>query len=128
MYKKMILVIMICALSVLAMQGPAYATLTGISIVTEKLDPNNIVFSFNPANNVIIDYFTLSANPKVDYTTAAKNTNGNRVYSTSNNTTSIWFQESNLWKGLDLDEDAIPDIQSYMTSVGQSTYTGWTGL
>ena len=125
MYKKMIWAFAL----LLALQGSAYATLTGVSIITEILDPNSIVFSFNPANNVIIDYYTvLTANPKVNYTTASKNTNGNRVYSTSNNTTSIWFQESDDWKGLDLQLKAIPNIKLYMSDVGQSTYTGWTGL
>ena len=123
MYKKMIWAFAL----LLAMQGSAFAALTGVSIVTVTVDPNSIAFSFTPANNVIIDYNTLTANPKVDYTTAAKNTNGNRVYSTSNNTTSIWFQESDDWKGVAL-TGTLTGITAYMTSVGQSTYTGWTGL
>jgi hypothetical protein len=91
----------------LTVQGVAYA----------EAWPANV--NYKQSNKVGIDYYSDDQN----FTINTKHEAGNRVYSTSNNTSNIFFKENDAWKGDTLAETSASDT----TVTGQSTYgAGWT--
>ncbi|HAK60176.1 MAG TPA: hypothetical protein DCO77_07305 [Nitrospiraceae bacterium] len=84
-------------------------------------------WKFQPANNVQILYDTdTSATSHQDFTISSKNNNGDIIYSSSNGTTSIWTLKDKTWKGQSLYTDLNANHDNL--AVGESTYTGWTGI
>lgn len=89
--------------AVVAMQGIAFAG--GIPTTLMKGDKP---FTFKPSSNVEISYYTDNSSTKSDttvntnYIANSKNTSGNRIFSTSSNTSNIYYQENDAWKGLKL--------------------------
>lgn len=77
-------------------------------------------FTFKPSNNVTTTYYVDAATSAQNYTVNAKNTAGNRAYSSSNMTSNIWFQENDAWKG------KIVSDAAEVTDAGESTYSGWS--
>ena len=73
--------------------------------------------SYKQSNNVDLDYYSNQQN----YTINSKHKAGNRVYSTSNNTSNIWYKESDTYKGQTLATTGVSDT----TTTGQSVYSGW---
>ena len=108
MYKS----ILVAVVAVLAVGGLAFGGAL----------PSNTNFTYSPANNVYVDY--VADTGKMNFTISTKNHAGDRVYSTSNNTTAIWFQQNTAqWRGTTLASTNIAP-----TVAGLSNYTGWTGL
>lgn len=82
-------------------------------------------FTFKQSSNVSITYYTTNAatTPAVntDYVTNTKNGAGNRLYSSSNNTSNIWYKEDDTWKGKD-----VAGTGAEMKTIGNSDYSGWS--
>ena len=79
-------------------------------------------FTFKASNNVGMDYIVDSTTAAQAYTINAKNVAGNRVFSSSNNTSNIWYKEDNAWKGKPVTDSAV----TKSTTAGDSTYSGWS--
>jgi len=107
MYKKIIAI----AAFVLAMNGIAFAA--------GKI-PSGGTFTFKPSTNVDMTYHVDLAGNAQAYTANSKNTAGNRVFSSSNATSNIWYKEDTAWKGKDIANSAE------MATPGESTYSGWS--
>lgn len=101
--------VILTAASIIAFSGLAHAG--GL--------PTGTTFTFKPSNNVGASYFTDAGNQ--NYVANTKHTAGHRVYSSSNNTSNVFYKENEEWKGKTLTETAAG-----MQTAGESTYSGWT--
>lgn len=102
--------VILTAASIIAFSGVAYAG--GI--------PSSADFTFKPSNNVGSTYFVDTGNQ--NYVANTKHTAGNRIYSSSNNTSNVFYKESADYKG-----KLISEVSSDTnTTAGDSTYSGWT--
>lgn len=81
--------------------------------------PTVSTFTFKASANVSTSYFT--DQNKQNYTVNTKHTAGNRTYSSSNTTSSVWYKEvaANVGKNL-------TDAGNENSTPGESTYSGWT--
>ena len=105
--------IILTAASLLALSGVAFAG--GIPVAS-----GTVKFTFKPSNNVGSTYFVDGGNQ--NYVANTKHAAGNRIYSSSNNTSNVWYKESDAYKGELL--SALSGDQ--METPGESTYGGWT--
>lgn len=80
---------------------------------------DTVKFTFKPSNNVGMTYFT--DDNKQNYVANSKHQAGNRLYSSSNNSSNIWFKESATYVG-----QAIASATGTMTTPGESTYDSWS--
>jgi len=106
--KKIILM-----LAVIALSATSYVHAGNIPTT---LADGTTPFSFKGSNNVSITYYA-DTDPAQAYVANTKHTSGDRVNSSSNNTSNIWYQKVEV-------TSAIAD--SEMTTPGESTYSGWT--
>ena len=98
--------------SIIAFSGMAYAG--GIPLAAGTFE-----FTFKPSNNVGSSYFVDGNNQ--NYVANTKHEAGNRVYSSSNNTSNIFYLEDADYKGQTLDATGVEE-----TTPGESTYGTWT--
>lgn len=105
----------ICAAAalLLAMQGLAYATLSGGPLSSTGI-------SFTPSNNVKVFYFSDGQN----YTINAKHDAGDRKYSTSNKTSNIWWIADTA--GTALTASGVPTTVTGETDAEYVALTGWS--
>lgn len=119
--KKIIAIIVL----MIAFEGMAFAT-GKIPTTTMGGKP----FTFKPSSNVDISYYTTNAGTStagtvnVNYVANSKNTSGNRIYSTSNNTSNMWYKEDDAWKGKDVagTTAALTDP----AAAADTNYSGWS--
>jgi hypothetical protein len=91
----------------------------GMALATNQL-PTDTVFTFKPSTNVGFLYYTGSTSQT--YTANCKHNAGNRIFSSSNNVSTIAYKEDDTWKG-----SAMSALSSSaMTNPGESTYDGWS--
>lgn len=94
---------------VLAFASIASAATSDISAVTG--------ITFKPSSNVIVMY--ASDTGKQNYVLDSKHTAGDKTFSTSNNTSTVWFTDT-IAAGTALTAGAG------MQTPGESTYSGWS--
>jgi hypothetical protein len=98
----------------------ALATIVAFSSLAQAGNlPTGATFTFKPSANVSTSYFVDST--KQNYVANSKHTAGNRTYSSSNTTSTIWYKEvaANVGK-------TLTAAGNEMTNPGESTYSGWT--
>ncbi|RQW84306.1 MAG: hypothetical protein EHM79_14210 [Geobacter sp.] len=95
--------VILAAASIIALSGMAYAGNI----------PTDSSFTFKPSNNVGSSYFEDDQN----YVANTKHAAGTRIYSSSNNTSNIWYKEVTK-ASVVTDNDVI--------APGESLYDGWT--
>jgi len=124
--KKMLFMFFVIFGLLLSMQAMVFA----VDISTFTTDHAGNKFVFSPANNVYIDYVAATAVPIQNFTITSKNVNGHRIFSTSNNTTSIWYQQQDGWKGTSLNGGTFsPAFTPISATDGYSSYASpWSGL
>ncbi|WP_306532701.1 hypothetical protein [Geobacter sp.] len=85
--------------------------LEGMAFAAGKIPTTTMggkAFTFKSSSNVDVTYYTTNAatntagTVNTDYVANTKNTSGNRLFSSSNNTSNLWYQEDNDWKGKDV--------------------------
>ena len=105
--------ILAAAALLLAMQGLAYATMSGGALSSTGI-------SFTPSNNVKVFYFSDGQN----YTINSKHDAGDRKYSTSNKTSNIWWISATA--GTALTASDTPTTVTGETDAGYVAATGWS--
>lgn len=114
--------IIVLAAAMLALQGIAFAG--GIPTTTM----GGKAFTFKQSTNVSVSYFTTNGSTatagtvNTDYAVNTKNSSGNRVFTSTNNTSNIWYQEDDAWKGLTVTGTGVPSLGA--TDVGKSDFSG----
>jgi hypothetical protein len=95
----------------------AYASIsiagTGIPIF---LKDGTTKFTFKQSNNVNFAYYTEATTAAQKYVANAKHSSGDRIYSSSNDTSNIWYKVVAV---------SEPVTTSAVTNPGESTYDGW---
>ena len=111
------------------------AVTAGTSFAAGKIPTTTIgtkPFTFKQSSNVEISYWTTNgataapATPNVNYVANSKNASGNRVFSSSNNTSNVWYQENDAWKG-----STIAATGKEMKTPASNTdtdYAGWSSM
>ena len=114
--------ILVAVTLVIMSAAGAYAAGTGIPAFTDAAQSK--AFTFKPSNNVTFYYNVDGSGGSTaqNYIVNTKNAAGNRIFSSSNNSSNIWYKESDTYKG-----KTIADVNSdIMTTVGESTYGNWS--
>ena len=76
-------------------------------------------FSFAPSHNVTF-YYGVDATA-MNYVVNSKSMAGDKLFSSSNNTSNIWYKDIDGWRG-----KSVVDCGVYMTTAGQSDYSNWS--
>lgn len=107
--------------TLLAMQGIAVAE-GGIPTKTM----GDKAFTFKPSTNVSVSYFTTGGTStgvvNTDYAVNTKNSSGNRVFTSTNNTSNIWYIENDAWKGKAVSDSDVTALGT--GDVGKSDFSG----
>jgi len=107
--------------TLLAMQGIAVAE-GGIPTKTM----GDKAFTFKPSTNVSVSYFTTGGTStgvvNTDYAVNTKNSSGNRVFTSTNNTSNIWYIEKDEWKGKTVSDSGVTALGT--VDVGKSDFSG----
>lgn len=107
----------------LAMQGIAIAA---GNIPTTTMGGKD--FTFKPSTNVSVSYFTTNGatstagTVNTDYAVNTKNSSGNRVFTSTNNTSNIWYIENDAWKGKAVSDSDVTALGT--GDVGKSDFSG----
>ena len=88
-------------------------------------------FTFKQSSNVGIVYDTDGGTAtgviNVNYALNTKNQSGNRVFSSSNQTSNVWYQEDDAWKGKAITDSAVTKVAT-PGSAADANYTGWSSM
>jgi len=106
--------IIAAAALLIALQGVAFAAgASGTALQSTGI-------KFTPSNNVLVFYNSDSTTSAQSYTINGKHTAGDRTYSTSNQTSNIWYTSSTAGTQL--------DGSGGITTAGATAtmYSGWT--
>lgn len=109
--------------TLLAMQGIAVAE---GGIPTKTMGGKD--FTFKPSTNVSVSYFTTNGatstagTVNTDYAVNTKNSSGNRVFTSTNNTSNIWYIEKDEWKGKTVSDSGVTALGT--GDVGKSDFSG----
>lgn len=85
-------------------------------------------FTFKPSSNVDVTYYTTNAGTSTagtvntNYVANSKNKSGNRLFSSSNNTSNLWYLEDDAWKGKDV-AGTTKEVTAF-DAAADSDYTG----
>lgn len=83
-------------------------------------------FTFKPSTNVSVSYFTTGGTStgvvNTDYAVNTKNSSGNRVFTSTNNTSNIWYIEKDEWKGKTVSDSGVTALGT--GDVGKSDFSG----
>nr|6VK9_1 Chain 1, Geopilin domain 2 protein [Geobacter sulfurreducens]6VK9_3 Chain 3, Geopilin domain 2 protein [Geobacter sulfurreducens]6VK9_5 Chain 5, Geopilin domain 2 protein [Geobacter sulfurreducens]6VK9_B Chain B, Geopilin domain 2 protein [Geobacter sulfurreducens]6VK9_D Chain D, Geopilin domain 2 protein [Geobacter sulfurreducens]6VK9_F Chain F, Geopilin domain 2 protein [Geobacter sulfurreducens]6VK9_H Chain H, Geopilin domain 2 protein [Geobacter sulfurreducens]6VK9_J Chain J, Geopilin len=85
-------------------------------------------FTFKPSTNVSVSYFTTNGatstagTVNTDYAVNTKNSSGNRVFTSTNNTSNIWYIENDAWKGKAVSDSDVTALGT--GDVGKSDFSG----
>jgi len=91
-------------------------------------------FTFKPSSNVDVTYYTNNAGANAtgtintNYVANTKNQSGNRLFSSSNNTSNLWYQEKDTWKGGKIADCDTKEVKTY-DAAADSDYAaagGWS--
>lgn len=107
--------------AVLAVQGIAIAG----GIPTTTMGGKS--FTFNPSTNVSVSYFTTNGSTatgvtNTDYAVNTKNSSGNRAFTSTNNTSNIWYIENDDWKGKPITDSSVTALGT--GDIGKSDFSG----
>lgn len=107
--------------------------LEGMAFAAGKIPATTMggkTFTFKPSTNVDVAYYTTNGatstagTVNTNYVANTKNSSGNRIFSSSNNTSNIWFKENDSWKGTNVagTSAAITDP----AAAADTNYSGWS--
>ncbi|BDV43136.1 hypothetical protein GURASL_20590 [Geotalea uraniireducens] len=94
----------------------AIIALEGIAFAAGKIPTATMsgkAFTLKPSSNVEVSYYTTNGTTNAagtintNYIANTKNISGNTVFSSSNNTSNIYYQENDDWKGKTLAESGV---------------------